>query len=178
MSNDFILGSFAGIFSTIILGVIIYEILKFDFKRLKFQNVRDYISYKTAGVLFISFFVAIFCDLIMWTGISNEIKDFFNLWIISIILAITIFIIFVDFDNTQKKKRIGRERVGLNVSAQLGLFSLALGIECCKAGWDQTEGNLLAHGGIYIAFSSFWIMIFIALTQFVDSQQQDKTVEN
>lgn len=175
MSNDFILGSLAGIFFTVILGLLIREILKFDFKRLESYSMRGYINSKTFCVFFITIPLDVGFDLFMWTSINDKI-DNYNFVILIVFILLVPLTIFMDFQNTQKKKKSIVERITFNLSAHLGLFSLTIGLACCMHGWNKTEDSLLTYGGIYISFSSFWIMLFIALTQFLENQQKDKPV--
>lgn len=179
MSNDFILGSLAGVFFTVLIRLLILEILRFDkfiYKRLGKQR---YFNWQTGFVYTTIILINLVFDLIMWNSVKTHLDGFSNLFI-SFTLLISIGVsLFLDYNDAYYKLNGKMQRIMYSSTANAGIFSFIIGLICCWNGWSVEEGsNLLTYGGIYIGIASFFVMFFIALTQLYDSQQKDKSFKS
>lgn len=177
MSNDFILGSMAGVLSTFILGLIIYVILKTDFNRLKLKNelkrkLNKFLEYT------LEIGINLFINLFIWSSVMFH----FNREVLNVAAFLTLIIsISTALYITNRKGSISKKissRLAFCFAANAGLYSFMIGIFCCFDGWNS-KGNLLSYGSIFIGVGAFCMAFFIAFSQLIENETQknDKSVK-
>ncbi|WP_445477369.1 hypothetical protein ACULLL_12615 [Lysinibacillus irui] len=168
MSNDFILGSLAGVLFCVIVWLAICAISKVDFKKLK-------IKFKRENEYFLEILINLFINTFIILSVSDKL-DIFRFP--SYVTLIAILIISSRTAHSTFAKN--EEWVGkllTSVFANVGMFTFAMGLFCVIEGW-KSASELLSYGSVLIAISSFAMMFFIAFLQLIDIKQKNKTEEN